>query len=134
MSVPTPAPERTVNGALWVAIIVLGVLQAWPYVAPYLPRPDPLVAVGKAYRAPLAQSYAASWDAAAQVVESGGKVADAQAALQTAWLKGRTDSFNARVAPALAAVLPEGQEPADAGQRSRAVASWRSFARGLRHK
>ncbi len=133
MSVPTPAPERTVNGALWVAIIVLGVLQVWPIVAPYLPHPDPLVAVGKAYRAPLAQSYAASWEAAAKVVEAGGKVADAQAALQAAWLKGRTDSFNARVAPALAKVLPEGQEP-DSATRPKVVAAWQGFARGLRHK
>ncbi len=130
---PAPVPERTVNGALWIAVLGLAALQAWPIVAPLIPRPDPWVSLGKAYRADTASAYAVGWDAGAASLESGKAMTEAQAAFQTAWLKARTDAFQSKVAPALAKVLPEGAEPTP-DQRVKTAAAWRGLAKGLRTK
>ncbi len=112
---------------------ILSMVILWPYVAPYIPKPDPFVSLGKSYRADTATSYAAGWDAGAASLESGKAVAEAMKAHKDAWLKARQAAFAAKVAPSLAKVLPEGTEP-DAGQRAATVAAWRGLAKGLRAK
>lgn len=90
--------------------------------------------LGKAFAPQLAASYAAAWTAAAAALEGGQTVTQAQAVLQQTWQAGRSAAFSRLVAPHLAAVLPEGTEPATPGQRAAVVNIWRDFAKGLTAK
>ncbi len=130
---PAPARPKVVIDAKWVAIFILGGIAAWPTVAPYIPKPDPWVSLGRSYRHDAAVAYATGWEAGASALESGKSMGDSQAAFQSAWFKARADAFAAKVAPKLSAILPEGAEPTDA-QRPQVVAAWRSLAKGLRAK
>ena len=88
--------------------------------------------LGRAYATTIATTCADAWGAAADAIEAGKTVAEAQAVLQWTWREARVHAFNARVAPAFEAVLPEGAEPKDKAQRAAVVALWRAFARGLK--
>lgn len=89
-------------------------------------------ALGRDYARVLAETYADAWRAAAETLEKGGTVADAQKVLQGAWTASRVKAFKSRVAPQFARVLPEGEEPTDAASRARVATLWRSFASGLK--
>ncbi len=91
-----------------------------------------LKALGKSYASVLATTYAAAWRAAAETLENGGTVAQAQKVLQDEWTERRVRAFKAEVAPVLSRILPEGTEPADAAARARVVTAWRAFAAGLK--
>src|SRR6185312_14513710 len=93
-----------------------------------------LAAVGAAYRGPLAEVYAAAWDDAAAVLERGGSVGQALATLAKSWDDGRTKLFDARITPALEAILPAGTpEPQIGPARRRELAkAYRDLAAGLR--
>jgi hypothetical protein len=89
-------------------------------------------ALGKAYAPVLAETYADAWIAAAEAIEQGRSVAEAQQVLQKTWTDARVEAFRAQIQPAFSRVLPEGTEPADEVSRTNVAAFWRAFARGLR--
>lgn len=89
-------------------------------------------ALGRAYAPVLADSLGDGWLAAAEALERGKTVPEAQADLQSAWRAARVRTFSAEVAPAFAAVLPEGSEPTDPAKRAEVVKLWRDFASGLK--
>jgi hypothetical protein len=137
-SSPTPQPSAGIKGYLTPLAIVFGaVVYGVVNYESFRPRPRPdagpdFAAVGRAYAPVLAQTYADAWLEAAIVLEQGKSVSDAQRAQQETWKAARIAAFNARVAPELAKVLPEGAEPTDTAQRARTVAAWRGLARGLK--
>lgn len=88
-------------------------------------------AAGRTYATVLAAAYADVWLAAADAVERGGSVADAERAFRDAWAAARRKAFKRHVEPIFSRHLPAGKEPADAAARARIVALWRAFADGL---
>lgn len=99
------------------------------------PAPTPAVngaALGKAYGPALLSTYADAWLAAAQAVEDGKAIAEAQKALQDSWKDARARAFTAQVSPGFALVLPEGTEPSSPDKRAQVAELWRSFAKGLK--
>ncbi len=136
MSVPTPpSPEARVNlDPKWLAILVLGGIVAWPQIKPYIPRPDPFVSLGKAYRADTAAEYAVGWEAWSGALQAGKTATEAKTALQTAYQAERVRVFNAKVSPSFARVLPPDTDPATPAQRAAAVAAGLGFAKGLRSR
>jgi hypothetical protein len=121
---------RNVGAATALLLVALSVAAG-----PRTSRPSStseLKTLGKAYAPVLASTYADAWRVAAETLENGGTVAQAQKVLQDEWNAGRARAFKTQVIPALAQILPEGTEPADAAARARVVAAWRDFAAGLK--
>lgn len=148
---PAPAPPppppplwRTLLPYVLTAVLgsLVSLLVVWLVVprpqAPDTPTPQPpavstkALTLGKEFAPALVESYAAGWEAAASRIDAGGTVAESQAELQQVWQSKRQQAFLERIAPAFAAVLPEGEEPKDQQMRTRVATAWRSFARGLR--
>jgi hypothetical protein len=99
------------------------------------PSPVPTVTgqvLGRSYAPLLLSGYSDAWLAAAQTLEEGKSVADAQTALQETWKAARVKSFTDHVAPSFGLVLAEGDEPSTPEKRAQVVKLWRDFARGLR--
>jgi hypothetical protein len=116
--------------------VILAAVAVYDHLAPRraavpVPAVDG-VALGKAYAPALAATYGDAWMAAAQALEDGKPVAEAQKALQETWKDGRVKAFTNQVAPGFARVLPEGTEPSSPQQRAQVVALWRAFAQGLK--
>ena len=88
--------------------------------------------LGKSYGPVLLTTYADGWIAAANALEQGKSVAEAQEILQSTWKAERIKAFRARVQPQMGAVLSEGTEPASPAQRALVVRFWRNFAAGLK--
>jgi hypothetical protein len=88
-------------------------------------------ALGRAYAPLLLASYSDAWLAAAQTLEDGKPVAEAQKTLQDTWKDARVKAFTNHVGSRFALVLPEGAEPTTAAQRAEVVKLWRDFAHGL---
>ena len=88
--------------------------------------------LGRSYAPQVASSLGDAWLAAADAIERGQSMTEAQAALQKAWQDSRVRAFSAGVAPEFSRVLPEGQEPTDPVLRARVVKLWRDFAAGLK--
>lgn len=88
-------------------------------------------ALGRAYAPVLVTTYANAWVVAAETLEQGKSIADAQRALQESWKEGRVKAFTAQVQPRFSTVLPDGVEPSDRVKRAQVAELWRSFARGL---
>jgi hypothetical protein len=131
---------QAILSVLTVAVIYLG-YQVGHLAAPaanVIPSPPaPVaaadgVALGRSYAPVLASTYGDGWTAAADSLEKGGAVGDAQKALQDTWRDARERAFAARVTPAFARVLPEGAEPSTPEKRAEVVKLWRDFARGLK--
>jgi hypothetical protein len=102
-----------------------------------VPPPSPVPAVtgnvlGKTYAPLLLASYSDAWLAAAQTLEKGNSVAEAQKTLQETWKAARVKSFTDHVAPSFGLIIAEGAEPSTPKKRAQVVALWRDFARGLR--
>ena len=91
-----------------------------------------VVALGKSYGPVLLTAYADGWIAAANALEQGKTVAEAQDLLQSTWKQERIKAFRARVQPQMELVLAEGTEPASSAQRSQVAKFWRNFAAGLK--
>jgi hypothetical protein len=127
-----PKVERT-----GPALASLLAFEAWrTYHAGASTPPAPATvdgaALGRAYAPVVVATLADGWNAAADALAAGKTVAEAQAALQKTWSDERSKQFAAAVAPHLAAILPEGAEPADDAQRTKTAELWRAFARGLK--
>ena len=88
--------------------------------------------LGRNFVGPMAASLGDAWTSAADILEQGKAVGDAQAALQVRWQEGRSKAFAGLVAPEFSRVLKEGAEPADPAQRAAVVKLWRDFAAGLK--
>lgn len=119
-------------------LMVFGLVAvvAYDHLAPKPPVPSPNAvdgrAAGRKFAATMPATFADAWLAAAEALDAGKSIADAQAALQTAWQAGRSQSFEALVAAEFAKVLPEGAEPATPAQRAAVAQLWRDFAAGLK--
>jgi len=102
-----------------------------------VPAPSPVPAVagqvlGRTYAPLLLSSYGDAWLAAAQTLEEGKSVAEAQKTLQETWKDARVKSFTDHVAPSFGLILAEGAEPSTPEKRAQVVKLWRDFAGGLR--
>lgn len=118
-----------------VVVLMTGVVAldpSSPVRAPVPSAPVDGYKLGRAYAPTLAPALAEGWLAAADAIEAGKSVGEAQEALQSAFKAARVRAFSARVVPEFARVLPEGAEPEDAAARARVARLWRDFARGLR--
>ncbi len=88
--------------------------------------------LGRSFAPTVASNLGDAWLAAANALEQGKTVPEAQAALQLAWQDARVKAFSAKVAPEFIKVLPEGQEPNTPAARAEVVKLWRDFAAGLK--
>ena len=88
--------------------------------------------LGQKFAGAVAGSFGDAWLLAADTLEQGKSVADAQVALQTGWQDGRTKAFTLLVTPEFSKVLLEGTEPATPAQRTEVIKLWRDFAAGLK--
>ena len=88
--------------------------------------------LGRKFASAVAGSFGDAWTLAADTLEQGKSVADAQAALQAGWQEGRTKAFTMLVTPEFSKVLLEGTEPTTPAQRTEVVKLWRDFAAGLK--
>ncbi|WP_165068428.1 hypothetical protein [Paludisphaera rhizosphaerae] len=90
-------------------------------------------ATGRTYPKTLATAYAAAWIKGAEALEAGKGPVDALGVVTEAWTAGRVALFDKAVAPAFAAVVPEGKADAEvsAADRAALAALWRAFAAGL---
>ena len=120
-----------------LAVLVLAGVVGFDHLAHRqapTPPPVPTVngqALGRAYAPLLLASYSDAWLAAAQTLEDGKPVAEAQKTLQDTWKDARVKAFTNHVGSSFARVLPEGAEPTTPEQRAEVVKLWRDFARGL---
>jgi hypothetical protein len=89
-------------------------------------------ALGRSFAPTIASNLGDAWLAAADALEQGKTVTEAQSALQLAWQAARVKSFSTKVAPEFIKVLPEGQEPNTPAARAEVVKLWRDFAAGLK--
>ncbi|WP_435005801.1 hypothetical protein P12x_003574 [Tundrisphaera lichenicola] len=89
-------------------------------------------ALGRAYAPIVVSSLADGWIAAAEALERGQSVSEAQGVLQSTWQSIRTREFRAKVAPEFSSILPEGSEPTDPARRTEVIRLWREFAEGLK--
>lgn len=119
-----------------LCVVALAAVVAYDHLAaprsPAAPAALDGRALGHSFAATVAPDLAVGWAAAADAIEQNKPMADAQAALQSAWQAARIKSFSARVAPGFALVLPEGTEPTDPAKRAEVVKLWRDFAAGLK--
>lgn len=89
-------------------------------------------ALGRKFAGSVGSSLGDAWSAAAETLEQGKTVAEAQTVLQAHWQDARARMFAAEVSPEFARVLPEGSEPTSPIQRATVVKLWRDFAAGLK--
>ena len=119
-----------------VAVLVLaGVMLHDRYSTPSPAVPVPFVngkALGRTFAPMVASNLGDAWLAAADALEKGKTIPEAQATLQAAWQEARIKSFVAKVAPEFRKVLAEGQEPTNPAERAAVVQLWRDFAAGLK--
>ena len=119
-----------------LAVVVLAGVVAYDHLAPRGPAvPQSIVngkALGRAFAPSVSSSLGDAWLAAADELEQGKGMSDAQTALQAAWQDARTKAFAAKVAPEFSKVLAEGSEPTDPAKRAEVVKLWRDFAAGLK--
>ena len=90
------------------------------------------VELGRSYGPTLVASYADAWLAAANALEEGKTVEEAQAVLQSTWKQSRIKAFREGVQPRMSLILAEGAEPATSQQRAEVVKFWRDFSVGLK--
>jgi hypothetical protein len=89
-------------------------------------------ALGRSFAPIVATNLGDAWLAAADALEQGKSIPEAQAALQAAWQDARIKSFAAKIAPEFIKVLPEGHDPTNLALRADVVKLWRDFATGLK--
>jgi hypothetical protein len=118
-----------------LAVLILAGVVAYDHFAPKsAPAPSTVdgQALGLGFAPTLASSLGDAWLIAADALESGKSVGEAQKALQDAWKEARVKAFAAKVAPEFALVLSEGTEPTAPAKRAEVVKLWRDFASGLK--
>lgn len=114
---------------------IAGVLIHDHYVGLTPSGPRPIVdgvSLGKVFAPSVSATLGDAWDAAADALEQGKTVSEAQSALQQTWQDGRVKAFTSKVAPEFSRVLTEGAEPTDPSKRAEVVKLWRDFASGLK--
>ncbi len=117
-----------------LVLVVAGVV-AYDHLMPHEGGGETVVngkLLGRQFAKVIAASFGDAWQTAAETLEAGKPMADAQASLQTKWQDGRSRAFAAQVAPVFSKVLAEGVEPTDPTQRAAVVKLWRDFATGLK--
>ena len=119
-----------------LAVLILAGIVAYDHLEGRGPAaPRPLVngkALGRSFAPTVSSCLGDAWLAAANALEQGKDISEAQAALQSAWQDSRIKAFSAKVAPEFVKVLPEGLEPTDPSKRAEVVQLWRDFAAGLK--
>ncbi len=119
-----------------LAVLVIAGVVAYDHFVPPVPAtPQSIVngkALGRSFAPSVSSSLGDAWLAAADALEQGKDIADAQTSLQAAWQAARIKAFTAQVAPEFSKVLPEGAEPTDPSKRAEVVKLWRDFAAGLK--
>ena len=119
-----------------LAVLLLAGVVVYDHVGgrgPFVP--PPIVngkALGRSFAPTVASSLGDAWLAAANALEQGKGISEAQSALQSTWQDARIKAFSAKVAPEFVKVLPEGLEPTDPAKRAEVVRLWRDFAAGLK--
>lgn len=99
-------------------------------------KPDAVAgvtAVGRAYPRALGAVYAESWRRGAESLDAGRSVNDSLTVVADTWAASRITLFDRAVAPAFAAVVPEGKPDAEVSTADKAALAslWRGFASGL---
>ena len=89
-------------------------------------------ALGRSFAPSVTSDLGDAWLAAADALDKGKTIPEAQAALQAAWQAARIQSFTAKIAPEFNKVLREGQEPTNPAERADVVKLWHDFAAGLK--
>lgn len=130
--VATPVPPERV--LLVVNLVVMLALFGWFYHtrSDTTPAPANGVKLGKSFAPALAGSLADGLEAMAADLEATQPLAKADEHLKAVFQANRQAAFQTIVAPALAAVVPDQTEPADAATRARYVRLVRDIAKGLR--
>lgn len=119
-----------------IILLILGGVVAYDHLM--LREPSTVATVvngktlGRKFAATVASSLGDAWSSAADILEQGKPMADAQSAMQARWQDGRAKAFSAQVAPEFSKVLSEGAEPTDPSKRAEVVKLWRDFATGLK--
>jgi hypothetical protein len=107
--------------------------MTYPPAAVDSPAATDLVAVGKTYKASLANSYRLALLAGAQTLDGGGTVEQAISDVARLWLQNRTQLYEQSIVPALAKIVPQGTPDANvtAAQKAEMATAFRSLAKGL---
>ncbi len=117
-------------------LLILGGVVVYDHLVPreslVVPSAVNGKALGRKFAGTVAASFGDAWSSAADVLEQGKPMADAQAAMQAMWQDGRAKAFSTQVAPEFSKVLGEGAEPTEPGKRAEVVKLWRDFASGLK--
>jgi hypothetical protein len=90
------------------------------------------VALGRAFAPELCGALADGFDALASDVAASKPMSEANEHLRKVFQDKRQAAFAAKAAPAFAAIVPAGTEPADDAHRTAYVSLCRDFGRGLR--
>jgi hypothetical protein len=108
--------------------------ESQPAALPIPPAPVPagIEGVGTVYGKSLDVSLAMAWEAAADVLEKGGTMADAMKMYQDSWKTNREKLWTTFGAVEFAKVVPDASDVSDPAKRSAIVKLWRGFATGLR--
>ena len=118
-------------------VLIMGCVVVHDHLVPREPAVVVPAAVdgktlGRKFAGSVAGAFGDAWAAAAEALEAGKSMADAQSTLQTKWRAARADAFAAQVTPEFSKVLGEGAEPVDPAGRAAVVKLWRDFAAGLK--
>ena len=94
-----------------VSVLLLAGVIVFDHLSPRVaPSPEPTVngeTLGRAYSPILAATYATAWEAAAQEIEQGKPVAEAQQVFQSTWQDERSRHSNPRFSPASRLSFPK---------------------------
>ncbi len=99
-----------------------------------VPTPTPVVdtvSIGHAYGVTLAHTYGDAWLKAADDVDAGKTITEAQTDMQTSWAAARADEGARLVTPILTAIIPQGSE-GDTTSRPKWSKAARDLATGLK--
>lgn len=121
----------TLTNSAILAFIVLAGSQPAPVNPPGPPPPAvDTVSVGHSYGVTLSKTYASAWRKAADEVDAGKTITEAQADMQTSWASARSAEGTRLVTPIFAAIIPEESE-GDATTRPKWSKAARDLATGL---
>jgi len=135
----TPSkPSATSIGGLLIALVLGGAsgLGALYYTQHGFPWSSDTssngVALGRAFVPVLASSLADGFEKAADLLEQGKTVQEANETLKATFLSAREKAFQEKASPAFAAIVPANSEPKDENAKKSYITLFRDFASGLR--
>ncbi len=115
-------------------VLVMALVMVYDHLGGHqapAPAAASFLKLGKDFAAADAAAYGDGCLAAAAEIEKGGRVEDAQAALQAKWSVSHRAAFMRLAAPEFEKLLPAGAQPSAALQAEYAAA-WAAFGRGLK--